>query len=143
MFWRREEQRKTAASESLAALIAEARGLGTPEPETTSPIDAPAGGEDAAGDAPLRRVRYRYTGQVQGVGFRWTSQHIAEELGLTGWVRNEADGSVTLVLQGTQEQLGAFASKLAEQLTRYARYMVSDRADEPVDTSEKHFRVRY
>lgn len=42
----------------------------------------------------------RITGHVQGVWFRgWTRQE-AERLGLTGWVRNEADGSVAALLQG-------------------------------------------
>ena len=138
MFWRRDEQRKTAAAESLAALIREARGGGSDDPE-------PTGGAvttNADGDVLLRR-RYRYVGQVQGVGFRWTSQRVAKELGVTGWVRNEDDGSVTLVLQGTQDQLGAFATKLANNLTSYARYTVSDRQDEPVVSGEKDFRVRY
>ena len=138
MFWRRDEQRKTAAAESLAALIREARGGGSEDPE-------PAGGAvttNADGDVLLRR-RYRYVGQVQGVGFRWTSQRVAKELGITGWVRNEDDGSVTLVLQGTQDQLGAFATKLANNLTSYARYTVSDRQDEPVVSGEKDFRVKY
>ena len=59
-----------------------------------------------AGDGALRRTRYRFVGQVQGVGFRWTSSRIASGLGLTGWVRNEYDGSVTCVLQGTDAQIG-------------------------------------
>ena len=138
MFWRRDEQRKTAAAESMAALIREARGCGSDDPE---PLGATVT-TNADGDVLIRR-RYRYVGQVQGVGFRWTSQHIAGSLGITGWVRNEDDGSVTLVLQGTQDQLGAFATKLAENLARYARYTVSDREDEPIVSSEKDFRVKY
>ena len=41
-------------------------------------------------------VRYyiSFKGRVQGVGFRWRAQTIANDLGLTGWVRNEYDGSV-------------------------------------------------
>ena len=58
-------------------------------------------------------------------------------------MRNEDDGSVTLVLQGSQDQLGAFATRLAETLARYARYPVADRVDEPPIASETDFRVRY
>lgn len=135
MFWRREERRGAAAAESIADLIREARGGGSPDPVPEAVVNE-------SGEALIRR-RYRYVGQVQGVGFRWTSQRIAMSLGVTGWVRNEDDGSVTLVLQGTQEQLGAFATKLAENLSHYARYTMADRADEPVDSRETKFSVRY
>ena len=54
---------------------------------------------------PVLRRRYRLFGAVQGVGLRWRLRHAAETLGLAGWVRNEPDGSVTLELQGTEEQI--------------------------------------
>ena len=96
-----------------------------------------------AGDGALRRTRYRFVGQVQGVGFRWTSSRIASGLGLTGWVRNEYDGSVTCVLQGTDAQIGAFFSQLADMMHRYARYAIDSREDEGVVAGERDFRVRY
>ncbi|WP_418835724.1 acylphosphatase [Paratractidigestivibacter faecalis] len=96
-----------------------------------------------AGDGALRRTRYRFVGQVQGVGFRWTSSRIASGLGLTGWVRNEYDGSVTCVLQGTDAQIGAFFSQLADMMHRYAHYAIDSRKDEGVVAGERDFRVRY
>lgn len=51
------------------------------------------------------RRRFRCFGAVQGVGFRWRARHAAAAAGATGWVRNEGDGSVTLELQGTEEQV--------------------------------------
>jgi acylphosphatase len=39
-------------------------------------------------------VHLRITGRVQGVGFRWFTQKAAHALAITGWVRNQADGSV-------------------------------------------------
>lgn len=50
------------------------------------------------------RQKLRFSGRVQGVGFRYTSSHIANKLGLTGWVYNEWDGSVVMEVQG-QEHL--------------------------------------
>ncbi|MCR5758444.1 MAG: acylphosphatase [Selenomonas sp.] len=49
-------------------------------------------------------VRYfgTATGTVQGVGFRMFVQQNALELGITGWVKNMTDGTVTMELQGTQ-----------------------------------------
>ena len=44
-------------------------------------------------------------GWVQGVGFRWRAQQAANLYGCTGWVRNEWDGSVTMELQGEEEQI--------------------------------------
>jgi acylphosphatase len=45
-------------------------------------------------------VQVRVSGRVQGVAFRWEAQHAAEKLGVTGWVRNEPDGSGTAHVEG-------------------------------------------
>ena len=42
-------------------------------------------------------------GMVQGVAYRWTTLQQAEQLGVTGWVRNETDGSVQAHLEGTAD----------------------------------------
>lgn len=54
-----------------------------------------------------KRIRQfiRVTGQVQGVGFRFRAKYAAESLGITGWVRNEWDGSVEMEVQGEPEQI--------------------------------------
>ena len=56
---------------------------------------------------PVGTVRraLRLTGFVQGVGLRWRARTAAEALGATGWVRNDADGGVTMELQGTEAPL--------------------------------------
>ena len=50
-------------------------------------------------------VTVRVEGRVQGVWFRaWTKEE-AEALGLSGWVRNEPDGSVAAVLSGPEARV--------------------------------------
>ncbi|MBI5652813.1 MAG: acylphosphatase [Chloroflexi bacterium] len=45
------------------------------------------------------------TGIVQGVNFRWFTQRRAAELGLVGYVRNRANGSVECVAEGSRDEL--------------------------------------
>lgn len=52
----------------------------------------------------IRRHIYFY-GRVQGVGFRYYSVNKANQLGLTGWVRNLSDGSVEMEVQGPEEKI--------------------------------------
>jgi len=47
-----------------------------------------------------RAVRVVVSGRVQGVGFRFTTCDLAAALGLDGWVRNRADGTVEVVAAG-------------------------------------------
>lgn len=44
-------------------------------------------------------------GFVQGVGYRKWARKIAQNKGLTGWVRNLPDGSVEVLLQGAKERI--------------------------------------
>ena len=57
-----------------------------------------------------RRVRVLVFGMVQGVSFRWSAEREARSLGLTGWVRNRADGSVETVAEGAEAPLRAFVA---------------------------------
>lgn len=50
-----------------------------------------------------RRVSAVVRGRVQGVGYRASCARRAQELGLSGWVRNCNDGSVALEAQGPAE----------------------------------------
>lgn len=52
-----------------------------------------------------RRVRVRYEGEVQGVGFRHTVRKLANELGLPGGVENLNSGAVELVAEGPEDLL--------------------------------------
>lgn len=56
------------------------------------------------------------TGSVQGVGFRWTAKRIADSIGLSGWVRNNADGSVSLALEGGDAEIDEFVERLNDAM---------------------------
>ncbi len=51
----------------------------------------------------MKRLRIR--GRVQGVGYRYWTVGQARALGLRGWVRNRADGSVEVLAAGPQDAL--------------------------------------
>jgi acylphosphatase len=89
------------------------------------------------------KVRYHYvlTGRVQGVGFRWKATHLAESLGITGWVRNEWDGSVEMELQGEEELQDRMLADF-----RRDRYIEIDRIERTkieVLEDERYFDVRF
>jgi len=67
---------------------------------------------------PARRWIVR--GLVQGVGFRYATQREGERLGLVGWVRNRADGSVEVVARGEESELDAM-QRWAQHGPRSAR----------------------
>ena len=51
------------------------------------------------------RLSAQVTGRVQGVGFRQFTRRKASDLDLTGWVKNESDGSVRLEAEGPRDAL--------------------------------------
>jgi len=59
-------------------------------------------------------IRARVTGRVQGVAFRAWTQRQARALGLVGWVRNEADGSVTALIVGERGPVDELVAALHE-----------------------------
>ncbi|HWB19653.1 MAG TPA: acylphosphatase [Phycisphaerales bacterium] len=54
------------------------------------------------------RETIRFTGRVQGVGFRATTVRVARDFSVAGWVRNEPDGSVLCVAEGADDELQRF-----------------------------------
>ena len=59
-----------------------------------------------------RAVRARISGTVQGVSYRVWTRGEAMRLGLTGWVRNERDGSVTALIAGADAAVTAMIDRL-------------------------------
>jgi acylphosphatase len=61
-----------------------------------------------------REVLFR--GQVQGVGFRMTTQRIAQRWAVTGFVRNLSDGRVQLVVEGELAELNGFIGAVRQAM---------------------------
>ena len=57
-----------------------------------------------------------YSGRVQGVGFRYTAQRIAQGFVGTGWVRNLPDERVEMMVEGSADEAQAFLNRLAESM---------------------------
>ena len=85
------------------------------------------------------RRSLRFTGFVQGVGFRWRAQHAADALGATGWVRNDFDGAVSMEIQGTEAQIDGVL--LAVERGTYVQIETMDARTIPVLEGERRFAV--
>lgn len=62
----------------------------------------------------MAAYRYVVTGRVQGVGYRYFVLRQAEALGVAGFARNLADGSVEVVAEGGEDALRDFEARLRE-----------------------------
>jgi len=64
--------------------------------------------------AERKRVQVLYSGHVQGVGFRFTTQQLARGFDVVGTVRNLFDGRVELVAEGSSDELSSFLQAIDE-----------------------------
>lgn len=60
------------------------------------------------------KIKAQIYGVVQGVGFRYTTKHLADQLGVNGIVRNENDGSVYVEALASDNQIEQFIEELAK-----------------------------
>lgn len=83
-------------------------------------------------------------GRVQGVGFRYVASALAHSCHVTGYVRNEFDGTVTIEAQGAEHRVNNFIDQLREG-NRFVRIDYIDISDLPLVPADKetNFRVRY
>lgn len=89
----------------------------------------------------IRRVRVCYRGRVQGVGFRATARAIAALHPVSGWVRNESDGSVVLEVQGVGQAVERFLGEVRQSMTG----MIEREASDPVTVvgAERGFSITF
>jgi acylphosphatase len=81
-----------------------------------------------------------YSGRVQGVGFRYTAQHVAAGFAVVGFVRNLPGGSVEMVAQGEADQVEAFLKAVAARL---AGYIHDAKVHDESAADYRGFQVRY
>lgn len=89
----------------------------------------------------MKAQRIRVLGLVQGVFFRASTKEKAEQLGISGWVKNESDGAVLIEAEGQDEAHDAFTKWCAHGPT-FARVKEIKVEDIPF-RGYKDFAVRY
>ena len=85
------------------------------------------------------RTHIYFSGDVQGVGFRYRSCYIAQSLGLTGWVENLWDGRVEMEVQGDENSIRQMLVQIQKQRWIEVNHM---EITEIPCVEERGFRIR-
>ncbi|MCK4294566.1 MAG: acylphosphatase [Planctomycetes bacterium] len=82
-----------------------------------------------------------FIGRVQGVGFRFTAQRIANRHGLTGFVRNQREGTVEMFAQGPSGDIDNCITDIEQTFLGYiTKTKITDLAPNPQYTD---FRITF
>lgn len=76
-------------------------------------------------DPSIRKI-VRFSGHVQGVGFRMTTVSLAKDLAVSGHVRNEPDGSVTMDVEGHATDIKTLLKRIKSEMSGYIDSISSD-----------------
>jgi len=74
----------------------------------------------------VERRDIHYSGNVQGVGFRYSTRSIAANYQVAGYVRNQPDGRVQVQVEGSQAELDRFQAEIADRLSGHIRSVRTD-----------------
>ena len=86
------------------------------------------------------RRRILYSGNVQGVGFRWTAASALRGVPVTGYVRNLPDGRVELLLEGDSTDNDEASRRIRDAMSRHIR---AEKAERTPPTGEfQDFSIR-
>lgn len=87
------------------------------------------------------RKEFHFEGNVQNIGFRFEVQLHAKPLGITGYAKNNDDGSVTAQLQGNLESI----NKVILSLQNIERIQIDSITEKeiPLDYYENDFYIQY
>jgi len=87
------------------------------------------------------RKEFHFEGNIQNIGFRFEVQSHAKPLGITGYAKNNDDGSVTAELQGTEKSI----NKVIKSLQDVDRIQIDSMTEKeiPLDYYENDFCILY
>ena len=83
----------------------------------------------------------RFSGTVQGVGFRYVTHRIAQRYDITGYVKNLSDGRVECVVEGTCAEIDAFLTEVFGEMQQHIRETTRQQA--PFSGQFRTFDIRY
>ncbi len=89
----------------------------------------------------MKKVKMNVQGRVQGVGFRYMTKIVADQLGVTGTVKNEEDGSVTIEAAGEEETIDQFIKEVKLSPSPSGRVQYIDLQEHPMMEERKKFDV--
>ena len=89
----------------------------------------------------MTRKHIIFSGHVQGVGFRWRAKKAADLYGCTGWVRNDWNGTVSMEIQGEEEQIEQTIQAIEKG--RFIRIDHINTKTIPTDPEERDFREEW
>jgi acylphosphatase len=81
-----------------------------------------------------------FSGRVQGVGFRYTAQEIAQDFAVSGYVRNLPDRTVEVQAEGEADQVADFLAAIGR---RMAGYVEKTSVEDAPPSGITGFRIRY
>ncbi|MFG0244084.1 MAG: acylphosphatase [Phycisphaerales bacterium JB054] len=88
----------------------------------------------------MERRAISFSGRVQGVGFRVTTRQVARGFAVTGWVRNEPDGTVRCEVQGEEAECDRFVEAVCSQMAGYVQSAEAELI--PIVPAERVFEIR-
>jgi acylphosphatase len=89
----------------------------------------------------MERRTYLFSGQVQGVGFRYTTHNIAQRHNVFGYVRNLPDGRVELVMEGEEREMDGVVQDVRQRMAGYVKNIESQAT--PATGEFERFRIKH
>lgn len=89
----------------------------------------------------MHRRTCLFSGRVQGVGFRYTVQNIAQQYNVRGYVKNLPDGRVQLVMEGPDNQMDHLLSDVNQRMNGFIKKV--DTAEYPATGEFQQFCIKH